>query len=324
MSMIVRLILLMLLVSLVLGVWGVNILLGESARRRELLVLAQGEQVTGAQRLARLDRRLSGKGPFAALGRRIAAAGLGWSPVTVVLGVLAAMAVMLVVGKFLVGYIASTVLALLLPAAGLQWLSRKAARRREDFTAQLATIKAAGQVPLMLGNVEKWPAFHIFGPVQAAHVPADQIRNLGFGNPGAGGEMLRVAAHLDLGWSLDRALHALAERLPSREINVLVRTIVIQSRTGGALTDALAEISQTLEDRKELRREVRTVILGSAMSGYAVMIIGAAAIILLNLLKPGMLDNLAGSIPGRIILIVSLALFLIGGALMRVVSRVEV
>ena len=308
MSMIVRLILLMLLISLVLGVWGVNILLGESARRRELLVLAQGEQVTGAQRLARLDRRLSGKGPFAALGRRIAAAGLGWSPVTVVLGVLAAMAVMLVVGKFLVGYIASTVLALLLPAAGLQWLSRKAARRREDFTAQLpelARIIANGNsAGLSVGRCVAMAGRELSEP--------------------AGGEMLRVAAHLDLGWSLDRALHALAERLPSREINVLVRTIVIQSRTGGALTDALTEISQTLEDRKELRREVRTVILGSAMSGYAVMIIGAAAIILLNLLKPGMLDNLAGSIPGRIILIVSLALFLIGGALMRVVSRVEV
>ena len=308
MSMIVRLILLMLMVSLVLGVWGVNILLGESARRRELLVLAQGEQVTGAQRLARLDRRLSGKGPFAALGRRIAAAGLGWSPVTVVLGVLAAMAVMLVVGKFLVGYIASTVLALLLPAAGLQWLSRKAARRREDFTAQLpelARIIANGNsAGLSVGRCVAMAGRELSEP--------------------AGGEMLRVAAHLDLGWSLDRALHALAERLPSREINVLVRTIVIQSRTGGALTDALTEISQTLEDRKELRREVRTVILGSAMSGYAVMIIGAAAIILLNVLKPGMLDNLAGSIPGRIILIVSLALFLIGGALMRVVSRVEV
>ena len=308
MSMIVRLILLMLLVSLVLGVWGVNILLGESARRRELLVLAQGEQVTGAQRLARLDRRLSGKGPFAALGRRIAAAGLGWSPVTVVLGVLAAMAVMLVVGKFLVGYIASTVLALLLPAAGLQWLSRKAARRREDFTAQLpelARIIANGNsAGLSVGRCVAMAGRELSEP--------------------AGGEMLRVAAHLDLGWSLDRALHALAERLPSREINVLVRTIVIQSRTGGALTDALAEISQTLEDRKELRREVRTVILGSAMSGYAVMIIGAAAIILLNVFKPGMLDNLAGSIPGRIILVVSLALFLIGGVLMRVVSRVEV
>ena len=308
MSMIVRLILLMLLVSLVLGVWSVNVLLGEFARRRELWVLAQGEQVTGAQRLARLDRRLSGKGPFAALGRRIAAAGLGWSPVTVVLGVLAAMAVMLVVGKFLVGYIASTVLALLLPAAGLQWLSRKAARRREDFTAQLpelARIIANGNsAGLSVGRCVAMAGRELSEP--------------------AGGEMLRVAAHLDLGWSLDRALHALAERLPSREINVLVRTIVIQSRTGGALTDALTEISQTLEDRKELRREVRTVILGSAMSGYAVMIIGAAAIILLNVLKPGMLDNLAGSIPGRIILIVSLALFLIGGALMRVVSRVEV
>ena len=221
---------------------------------------------------------------------------------------LAAMAVMLVVGKFLVGYIASTVLALLLPAAGLQWLSRKAARRREDFTAQLpelARIIANGNsAGLSVGRCVAMAGRELSEP--------------------AGGEMLRVAAHLDLGWSLDRALHALAERLPSREINVLVRTIVIQSRTGGALTDALTEISQTLEDRKELRREVRTVILGSAMSGYAVMIIGAAAIILLNVLKPGMLDNLAGSIPGRIILIVSLALFLIGGALMRVVSRVEV
>lgn len=308
MSIIVRLILLMLLVCLVLGVWSANVLLGESARRRELWVLTQGEQVTGAQRLASLDRRLSGKGPFAALGRRIAAAGLGWSPVTVALGVLAAMAVMLVAGQFLVGYIASTVLALLLPAAGLQWLSRKAARRREDFTAQLpelARIIANGNsAGLSVGRCVAMAGRELSEP--------------------AGGEMLRVAAHLDLGWSLDRALHALAERLPSREINVLVRTIVIQSRTGGALTDALTEISQTLEDRKELRREVRTVILGSAMSGYAVMIIGAAAIILLNVFKPGMLDNLASSIPGRIVLIVSLALFLTGGALMRVVSRVEV
>lgn len=73
----------------------------------------------------------------------------------------------------------------------------------EDFAAQLATIKAAGQVPLMLGNVEKWPAFHVFGPVQGAHVPADQIRDLGFGNPGASWdtpENLAAATELQ-GWA---------------------------------------------------------------------------------------------------------------------------
>ena len=55
----------------------------------------------------------------------------------------------------------------------------------EEFTAQLPTIKAAGQTPLMLGNVEKWPALHVFGPVQGAHVDADTVRTLAFGNAGA-------------------------------------------------------------------------------------------------------------------------------------------
>jgi raffinose/stachyose/melibiose transport system substrate-binding protein len=54
-----------------------------------------------------------------------------------------------------------------------------------DFTAALAAAKAAGEVPLMLGNVEGWPAVHVFGPIQGAHVPADQVTALGMGNPGA-------------------------------------------------------------------------------------------------------------------------------------------
>lgn len=55
----------------------------------------------------------------------------------------------------------------------------------EDFTNQLSTIQAAGETPLVLGNVDKWPALHVFGPVQGAHVDAEDIRNLGFGNAGA-------------------------------------------------------------------------------------------------------------------------------------------
>ncbi|MDO5048986.1 MAG: extracellular solute-binding protein [Actinomycetaceae bacterium] len=55
----------------------------------------------------------------------------------------------------------------------------------EDLDAQLKTIKDAGQTPLMLGNVEKWPAFHVFGAVQGAHVAAEDVRNLAFGNAGS-------------------------------------------------------------------------------------------------------------------------------------------
>ncbi|EPD31368.1 hypothetical protein HMPREF9238_01139 [Gleimia europaea ACS-120-V-Col10b] len=67
----------------------------------------------------------------------------------------------------------------------LEELGLQAPKTWDDFNAQLKTIKDAGKTPLMLGNVDKWPAFHLFGAVQAAHVPADQVRELGFGNAGA-------------------------------------------------------------------------------------------------------------------------------------------
>ncbi len=53
-----------------------------------------------------------------------------------------------------------------------------------DFEASLPKIKAEGDLPLVLGNLDKWPAIHVFGTVQAQTTPADQIRTLGFGQSG--------------------------------------------------------------------------------------------------------------------------------------------
>lgn len=54
-----------------------------------------------------------------------------------------------------------------------------------DFNAALAAAKDAGLVPIQLGNLDGWPAGHVFGPIQGQHVPADQIDALGRGNAGA-------------------------------------------------------------------------------------------------------------------------------------------
>lgn len=55
----------------------------------------------------------------------------------------------------------------------------------EEFEAALAAVKAGGATPLALGNVEGWPALHVFGTVQNQLVPADQITDLAFGRAGA-------------------------------------------------------------------------------------------------------------------------------------------
>jgi len=67
-----------------------------------------------------------------------------------------------------------------LAAAGLQ-----APTTWAEFQSSLATLKAKGEVPLVLGNLEKWPAIHVFGTVQGRTTPAAAITSLAFGRSGA-------------------------------------------------------------------------------------------------------------------------------------------
>lgn len=69
--------------------------------------------------------------------------------------------------------------------AKLAELGLKVPETWADFEAQLQTIKDAGQTPLLLGNIDQWPALHVFGPIQGATVPTEEILSLGFGNEGA-------------------------------------------------------------------------------------------------------------------------------------------
>ena len=55
----------------------------------------------------------------------------------------------------------------------------------EEFNDQLPEIKDAGETPLVLGNVEKWPGLQDFGVVLGQHTDAETVRTLGFGNAGS-------------------------------------------------------------------------------------------------------------------------------------------
>src|SRR5690625_1095761 len=43
----------------------------------------------------------------------------------------------------------------------------------------------ANEQPIMLGNLDQWPALHVFGPLQAHFVGSEEIVSLGMGNAGA-------------------------------------------------------------------------------------------------------------------------------------------
>ena len=295
--------------SLAIGCWGIATLTGDRRRTQDLEEsMGVSEKSVSPSMSSRLAHRLRNARWVTGMQNRLMAAGFQWPADRVLIAVIVIILVILTGGQVLMGKIASAVLAVTFPLVFLRWLEHRRMKRTQRFVAQLpdlARLLANGSsAGLSMRRCLGMAATELMSPA------CEEI----------GG----VVTQLDIGWPVEQALQKLSERLPSREVGVLVRTIVIQQRAGGELVRALNDIAASLEDRKELRREVGTTILGASISGYAVILIGLGAVLLMNIAKPGILDMMASSFLGQIALAVAGVLFAGGVVMMRLVSRVDI
>jgi tight adherence protein B len=300
------------LLTCVLAVAGVHTYARGRAQRAALVdrLSATGQvPSTGRPRRFRgLDRRLRRTRLGRTLERKLAATGLDITP-----GEFFASMVATVVALWLVGQ--ATLAPFFGPLAGLlgvwaawQYLNWQRQKRIERFINQLpelARILAnATSAGLALRTAIGMAAEELEAP--------------------AGEELGKVANQLAVGHSLDDALGELAERLPSRELVVLVTTLVLSNRAGGQVVGALRNLTETLEERKETRREVRTQLSQVSMTSYAVPVLGVGALFLMDSVKDGALDRMTGSPLGQAAVIIAFALYAVGFLLIRRMSRIDV
>ncbi|MGX2994807.1 type II secretion system F family protein [Streptomyces sp. JNUCC 64] len=140
----------------------------------------------------------------------------------------------------------------------------------------------------------------------------------------AGEELSRVADQLALGRSVDDALGELSRRLPSRELVVLVTTLVLSNKAGGAVVSSLRNLTQTLEDRKETRREVRTMLSEVNATAFTVPLLGLGSLLLVNSSNEGALARVTDSPVGQILMLVALGLYAVGFLAIRRLGKIDV
>ncbi|MEV8534474.1 type II secretion system F family protein [Streptomyces sp. NPDC051211] len=300
------------LLACALLVLGVHAYAKGRAQRAALIerLSASGEpEPAGRRRRFRsLDRRLRPTRLGRRIERQLAATGLELTPGEFLVYMAASVA-----GVWL---IASALLAPFFgPVAGLiglwsanAFLNWQRTRRTERFINQLpelARILAnATQAGLALRTAIGMAAEELEAP--------------------AGEELARVADRLAVGHSIDEALGELADRLPSRELVVLVSTLVLSSRAGGAIVGSLRNLTVTLEQRKETRREIRTQLSQVTVTAYLMPFIGLGSLLLVDAIMPGALDRMTGSVPGQIAVLAALGLFALGFVSIRRLSKIEV
>lgn len=140
----------------------------------------------------------------------------------------------------------------------------------------------------------------------------------------AGEELAHVAHQLTMGRTVEDALAELSERLPSRELIVLVTTLVLANKAGGSVVSSLRNLTQTLEDRKETRREVRTMLSEVNATAFTVPFLGIGSLVLINSSNAGALARVTGSPLGQGLVLLSLGLYTVGFFVIRRLGKIEV
>ncbi|WP_030969287.1 type II secretion system F family protein [Streptomyces sp. NRRL S-1824] len=296
----------------VTGVMGLHAYSGGKADRDALVDrLSHTGQIPAAGRHRRfqgVDRRLRKTGLGRKLELKLAATGLEITPGEFFVYALVAMAALWMTASSILASFFGPVAALIGLWGTNAFLNWQRTKRTERFINQLPELSRilanATQAGLALRT--------------AISMAADEMENP------AGEELARVARRLAVGEALDDAMSELTDRLPSRELVVLVTTLVLSNRAGGTVVSSLRNLTETLEERKETRREVKTQLSQVTVTAYAVPVFGFGAMLLMNAVMPGALDRMTGAFIGQVAVIVSIVLYAIGFIVIRRMSRIDV
>lgn len=135
-------------------------------------------------------------------------------------------------------------------------------------------------------------------------------------NEPAKSEFKRLAHELSLGIEFTTVLRAMEKRVDHKEFHLFTATLLIQKKAGGNLSAVLDEMSQTLDERKLLKQEVKTMTAEQKYVSTLIPLIPIFLVLMMNNIIDGFLDPLFSGIG-----LFLLAFFLCGTTLTFVIVR---
>ena len=135
--------------------------------------------------------------------------------------------------------------------------------------------------------------------------------------------MARVCADLDLGIAPQRALAALAVRVPSERIEALTVAVLSQQRAGGDLAGLLRRHGRAAAQRSRAEREARSATAQARMTGGLVVAMPLLMALLVELMAPGFVAGMVTEPASALLLAVAGALQVAGFLAIRKLGEVR-
>ena len=203
---------------------------------------------------------------------------------------------------------AGVLVAVVVVAAEWVFVLLKISRREAAFTNQL------GDCLMMVANAMRAG----FSFLQAMDLIAKEME------PPISDEFKHVMRDINLGTSIERALDDMDQRVGSPDFSLVVTAVLIQQQVGGDLAHILDTISDTIQDRIRMRREIHTLTSQGRISGYVLGVLPFALGAFISVVNPGYIEPLFTERLGQIAIGIAVVMVLIGFIIIQRIVNIDV
>jgi len=203
---------------------------------------------------------------------------------------------------------AGLLLGLIVPFTVWGIIRRKVEHKRQQFAEQLPDNLAVLASAIRAG--------HSF--VGALSVVVDDAPEP------ARSEFRRVVADEQLGRPLEDALEVVVVRMQNRDLEQVALVAILQRETGGSTAEVLERVVETVRERMELRRLVRTLTAAGRMSRWVVSFLPLVLLLAIWVLNPSYLHPLTSQTSGRILLVFAALLVICGSLVIKRIVNIKV
>ena len=134
---------------------------------------------------------------------------------------------------------------------------------------------------------------------------------------------MRVYRETQYGMPLETSLARLVTRTKNSDLDLVCSAVVIQRQIGGNLAVILDNISGTINQRIQLRGEVKTMTSAGRLSGYIVGALPVLIIVLLMFFNPNYIDMFFSTSSGRMMLVVCVVMEAIGFSIVQKIVDIK-
>ncbi|MGD0167360.1 MAG: type II secretion system F family protein [Gaiellaceae bacterium] len=182
---------------------------------------------------------------------------------------------------------------------GFVWFKMK--HRLDAFEAQLPDLLVTMAASLKAGHSFK-------AGLQAA---------MEEGQEPASGEFRRVLTQTSLGRPMDEALKEMSDRLGSANFEFVITAVTIQRQVGGSLAQLFDMVADTVRQRQQFARKVRSLTAMGKMSAYVLVALPFFLAAMLSLINPSYMAPLYHTSTGNMLLALGVGSIIVGSLMLK-------